>query len=155
MSRIFFIFNMIMMVIAIVVPLTHAQSVSRDSSKASDVKKETQELISAMQNYSVEQRDKALKEAKQAIEKLDNRISDLESRIDKSWDSMNKQSREAAKSNLKALRLKRTEVAESYGSLKTSSGNAWTEMKKGFSDAYQAVSHSWEKATNEFDKNNK
>jgi predicted PurR-regulated permease PerM len=136
-----------------IVPIALAQSAG-NTVKASDIKKETQELISALEQYSVEQRDKALKETKQALEKLDSRIDDLESRVDDSWDKMNEESRQKIKSNLKDLHQQRNELAEWYGSLKTSSGDAWKQIKKGFSGAYQAVSQSWEKAKDEFDKTN-
>jgi hypothetical protein len=54
---------------------------------------------------------------------------------------------------MKALRRQRTGVAEWYGSLKTSSSDAWEHIKKGFSDAYESLSEAWEKPEKEFDIN--
>ncbi|MEC9491134.1 hypothetical protein [Flexistipes sp.] len=122
---------------------------------AQDVKKETKELINSLQQYTFNQRDQALKEVDQALKKLDERIDELQSSIDNNWDKMTQAVRKKAKSNLKALRQQRNELAEWYGSLKNSSADAWGEMKKGFSDAYQSMSNAWEKAKQEYDTDNK
>lgn len=135
-------------------PIAQAQS-GNDTVTAQDIKKETQELINTLQQYTVEQRDQAVKEAEQARKKLDGRIDELETRVDNNWDNMNQAARQKARANLKALRKQKNELAEWYGGLKNSSAGAWQQMKKGFSDAYQALSDSWEKAKSEYDKGNK
>lgn len=80
----------------------------------------------------------------------DKRIDSLEARIDNNWDNMNKAAREKAHANLKALRKQRIKVAEWYGSLKSGSADVWEHMKKGFSDAYQALYDAWEKSEQAF-----
>jgi phage shock protein A len=112
-------------------------------------------LINTIQQYTVDQRDQAVKEAEQALKKLDGRIDELESRVDNNWDKMNQAARQKTRANLKALRQQRNELADWYGSFKNSSADAWEQMKKGFSDAYQAISDSWEKAKGEYDTDNK
>jgi TolA-binding protein len=135
-------------------PVAQAQS-GNDAVTAQDVKKETQDLINTLQQYTADQRDQAVKEADQALKKLDGRIDELESRVDNNWDKMNQAARQKARANLKTLRQQRNELAEWYGSFKNSSADAWEQMKKGFSDAYQTMSDSWEKAKSEYDKDNK
>ena len=90
-----------------------------------------------------------------AIKKLDERIDRLETRADNNWDDLTQSAREETKANLKALRKQRNELAEAYGSFKSSSADAWNKMRKGFSDAYQSLSNSWEKAVNEYESGNK
>lgn len=137
-------------------PVIHAQSGNESASAtAQDVKKETQELISTLGQYTAAQRDEAVKTAQQAMKKLDRRIETLENRIDNNWDKMNQSARKEARANLKALRQQRNKLAEQYGSLKNSSASAWGHMKKGFSDAYQSVHDAWEKAEGEFTADNK
>ena len=63
---------------------------------------------------------------------------------------MDAAAREKARARLKELRSQRTQVAEWYGSLKSSSGDAWEHMKEGFSDAYTALHDAWEKAAKDF-----
>jgi TolA-binding protein len=148
------ILTMIAVMMFCFMPIAQAQS-DKDTVTAQDVKKETKELISTLQQYTVDQRDQAVKEADQALKKLDGRIDELESRVDNNWDKMTQAARQKARENLKALRKQRNELAEWYGSFKNSSAGAWEQMKKGFSDAYQALSDSWEKAKKEYDTDNK
>lgn len=136
------------------VPITQAKS-GNETVTAQDVKTETKELIDTLQGYTADQRDQAIKEAEQAMKNVDARIDELESRVDKNWDKMSQAAREKARANLKALRQQRNELSEWYGSFKNSSTSAWEQMKKGFSDAYKALSDSWEKAKSEYDADNK
>jgi predicted RNase H-like nuclease (RuvC/YqgF family) len=115
-----------------------------------EVKKETQELIQTLKSYSAEQRDEAVQETREALEKLDKRIDALEKDIDRNWDEMDASAREQARESLKALRRQRIKLAEWYGSLKTSSMEAWEHMKKGFSEAYKALYDAWQKSEKEF-----
>jgi len=135
-------------------PIAQAQS-GNDTVTAQDVDKETKELINTLQQYTAEQRDQAVTESKKALKKIDGRIDKLESRVDNNWDKMTQAARQKVRSNLKALRQQRNELAEWYGSFKNSSEGAWEQMKKGFSDSYQAMSDSWEKAKTEYDTDNK
>lgn len=134
--------------------LTAQAQSSGETVTAQDVEKETKELIDALQQYSIEKRDQAVKEIDRALKRLDGQIDELERRIDNNWDNMTHAARQQTKANLKELRQQRIEVAERYGSFKNSSINAWKKMKKGFSDAYQQLSDSWKKALSEYGNNN-
>ena len=129
-------------------PVSYAQA-SDDKTTIQDVKQEAQELISKINGYTADQRDEAIKQTKQALEKLDNRIDALETNISNNWDQIDKAAREKAQISLKELRKHRIELAEWYGGLKISSGSAWEEMKRGFSDAYQNIIDAWEKVKRE------
>lgn len=129
------------------------KAISEDKTSIKEVKQETQDLIQALGTYAADQRDEAIERTKTALDELDKRIDALETRIDNNWDQMNKAAREKARANLKALRKQRTEVAEWYGRLETSSADAWEHTKKGFSDAYKNLSDAWEKSEKEFGTN--
>jgi hypothetical protein len=133
-------------------PLGFAETPDNHTS-TEEVKQETQELLKALKAYGVDQRDAASRKIKTALNKLDKRIDTLEARLYNNWDKMERSAREKARANLKALRKQRTQVAEWYGSMKSSSTEAWGHMKKGFSDAYRALSDAWEKSEKEFDSN--
>jgi uncharacterized membrane-anchored protein YjiN (DUF445 family) len=122
-----------------------------DKTTAKEVKQEMQDLLQALKGYTADQRDEAIRKTKTALDNLDNRIDELETSIDNKWDQMNKATREKARADLKALRKQQTKAAEWYGSLKSSSADAWEQMKKGFSDAYKDLSDAWEKVKEEFD----
>jgi chromosome segregation ATPase len=123
---------------------------ANDKASIEDVKQEADNLIQALKAYTADQRDEAIKKAKAALDDLDKRIDALEKHIDNSWDKMDKAAREKARASLEALRKRRTKVAEWYGSMKSSSVDAWGHMKKGFSDAYGSLYDAWEKSEKEF-----
>ena len=132
-----------------VVPICYAQPENTNTS-IEEVKKETQDLLQTIGSYTAGKKDEAVQKAKEALNKLDKRIDALEAKIDKNWDKMNAAARKEARENLKALRMQRNQVAEWYGSMKTSSADAWKHMKKGFSDAYKALADAWEKSEKEY-----
>jgi len=130
--------------------ISFAQS-STDKTTINEVKQETQEAIQALKAYSVDQRDEAVKKTKATLDKLDSRIDALETRVDNNWDNMNAAARKKYRTALKSLRKQRTELAEWYGGMKSSSADAWEDIKKGISDAYTAFYDAWEKAEGEFE----
>jgi TolA-binding protein len=125
-----------------------------DGTTAQDVEEETTQLISTIRQYTAEQRDEAIDEASQALEKLDGQINELESRIDRNWDTMSEQTRQQARDNLERLRERRSELADWYDNFRNSSAGAWDEMKAGFTGAYRVMSDSWVNAKREFEADN-
>jgi len=132
-----------------IVPACYGQSTTTETS-IEDVQKETQDLLEVIASYTAEKRDEAIQQAKDGLQKLDNRIDALEKRVDDQWDKMSEAARSQTRENLRTLRKQRNEVAEWYGSLKSSSDEAWGHMKKGFSDAYKALEDAWVKSEKEF-----
>jgi hypothetical protein len=132
-----------------VFPLCYGQTENVDTS-IEDVKKETQDLLQTIGSYTADKKDEAVQKTKEGLNKLDRRIDALEARIDKNWEDMSQTARTEAREKLKALRKQRNQVAEWYGSMKTSSADAWGHMKKGFSEAYKALEDAWAKSEKEF-----
>jgi hypothetical protein len=110
------------------------------------VKKESQDLLKSIRSYSVDKKDEAVQKAKEGLSKLDKLIASQQAKLDKNWDSMNETAREKAADNLTALREQRNQVSMWYSSMKTSSVDTWQRMKKGYSDAYNALERSWEES---------
>lgn len=132
-----------------ITPICYAET-STDKTSIEEVKKETQDLLQTLNAYTVEQREEAIRKTKKALDNLDKCIDLLQARIDRNWNQMDKAARDKARSNLKALRKERTQVAEWYGSLKSSTSDAWEHMKKGFSKAYKSLNDALEKSVKEF-----
>ncbi|KHE92994.1 MAG: hypothetical protein K8F52_17225 [Candidatus Scalindua rubra] len=122
---------------------------STDKTTMEEVKQEMRDAIQVLKDYSIDQRDEAIKETKAALNRLDNRIDALETHIDNNWDTMSEAAREKTRTTLKSLRKQRIQMAEWYDRLKSSSAAAWEEIKKGFSDAYTSFYNIWEKAEKE------
>lgn len=118
---------------------------------AEEVKSEVADAAEAIKEYTVEQRDQAIAKMESILKDLDDRIDKLENRIDENWDQMTSAARREARTTLRELRKQRNEVAEWYGGLKHSSADAWEKLKKGFSDAYDALADAWTQAEKEFD----
>jgi len=124
-----------------------------DKTSAAEVKQEARELLQALKSYTVEQREEALRNTSAALANLDRQIEALERRIDKDWDNLDQVAREKARASLKELHRQRTQVAERYGSLKSSSDEAWGHVKKGFSEAFSVLQEAWQKSEEEFGPN--
>jgi hypothetical protein len=127
-----------------------ASTAAVESTSADDIKQETAQLLQALENYGAEQRDEALSRSRSALENIDRRIEELESRMLEKWGDMDQAAREQARASLQALREQRTRVAEWYGSMKSSSEGAWGHIKEGFAKAYRSLQEAWEKSEREF-----
>jgi len=125
------------------------QTANENKATSKDVKQETMEAIEAIKKYSIEKKDKAVREVKVVLEDLDARIDRMQSRIEKKWDEMDQTSREKARKTIQALRKKRNELSEWYGGLKHSSADAWDHVKEGFVEGYEALANAFDKAENE------
>lgn len=128
-----------------ITPACYADTAS-DKTSTSEIKQASQDLIQALEAYSAEGRDEVIQKAKAVLDKMDKRIDALESRVDNNWDKMDKAAREKARASLTALHKQRTEVAEWYGSLKSSSADTWGRAKNSFLSAYMAFHEAWEKS---------
>ncbi len=115
-----------------------------------EVKKETQDVLDALKNYTADQRDEALQKTRKALDKLDKRIKILETQVGVDRAQLSETARKKTDAALKELHKQRREVAEWSRRLKNSSTDAWDQMKKGFTEAYRAFHHSWEKTEKEF-----
>lgn len=124
------------------------QSNAKPAGSAAEVRQETEELLEDLQAYGAEQRDEALSSAEAALDKADQRIDEMQDWIDENWEDMSQAARQQARASMDALRERRNQVAESYGSLSTSSESAWEAMKEGFAGAYQALVDAWDDAMN-------
>jgi hypothetical protein len=128
-------YRMIILVLAsLAMAATGFSAAAGDTTSAEDIKQETAELLEALKAYSTEQRDAAVEQSRAALQNLDQ------------WDQMDQATRARTRASLQALREQRTRVAEWYGSLKSSSAEAWGHIKQGFSEAYRTLNENWQKS---------
>jgi hypothetical protein len=143
--------NRYRLAISMIIPLLVMASpgfsaVAAEATSAENIKQETAELLEALKVYSTEQRDAAVEQSRVALENLDQRIDALEIQMLDQWHEMDQATRTRTRDSLQALREQRTHVAEWYGGLKSSSADAWEQIKQGFSAAYQTLSEDWQKS---------
>jgi hypothetical protein len=125
-----------------------AESPAKTSAK--DVSKKAAETGRAIKDYTVAQRDEAIKNAKAGLDDLDRRIGRLERKLDSEWEGMDQAARKRARATLNALRRERNDAAEWYGGLKHSSAESWEQVKSGFVKSYEVLKESFAKARKEF-----
>ncbi len=131
-------------------PLTFGADTPSKKTTAKDVSRKVDETGEAIKNYTVAQRDEAVKKAKAALDDADRSIRRMERKLDREWEKMDQAGREKGRETLNALRKERNELAEWYGGLKHSSAEAWEEVKTGFVKSYQALKESFAKARKQF-----
>lgn len=131
-------------------PQIYADTHTDEKATVEEIKQEVTEATNVIKDYTVEKRDEAAKKVEAKLNSLDTRLQALEARIDRNWEKMDNVARERARNTLAVLREKRIRAAEWYGSMKSSSTEAWGHMKKGFSDAYSSLRSSWERAEKEY-----
>lgn len=118
----------------------HAET---ENSSVENLKQETQELGKALQEYGSDQKGQAEDSINRALSALDKRIAELEQELSENWDEMSNTARDRSKESLASLREQRERVQNWYNELKASSASAWEQAKKGFSEAYEALSKQW------------
>ena len=115
-----------------------------------EVRAQVAKTLKTLGHYSADQRDAAVAAAKEAMAKTDTAIDQVESKMDKDWDSMDAAARKNARATLKALQQERNDLSEWYGGMKHSSAGAWESIKKGFAKSYKTLEKTIEKAAAKF-----
>jgi hypothetical protein len=115
-----------------------------------DIGREAQDVLDAFKSYGADKREELVPKAKAALDELDRRIEELDARLERKGEQLSESARRESREQVKQLRAKRNEIAEWYGGLKHSSAAAWEHVKKGFSDAFGALSDALAKAEREF-----
>jgi hypothetical protein len=111
-----------------------------------EVQREVEEAAEAIRDYSIEQQDEAVRQARRALDDIDTRMRALRQRIDNHWDEMEPEVRSQARDTLESLRSRRNETARWLDELRTSSAGAWDEVKQGFVRSYEDLRRSFERA---------
>src|SRR5712691_8953638 len=131
-------------------PVSLAAEAPGAKTTAKDLSRKAGETGRALKDYTVAQRDEALKQAKAALDDVDARIRRMERKLDNEWDKMDQAARRRSRAALNALRRERGELAEWYGGLKHSSAESWEQVKAGFVKSYEVLRQSFAKARKEF-----
>lgn len=123
-----------------------AQDNSTAHTTTDDVRAEISEAMTAIVNYSEQERDQALASAREALTRLDIEIERREQALRENWADMSDSARETTRARVQDLREARNVLGERYGALQTGTSSAWDELKAGFSDAWTAFSKKWNAA---------
>lgn len=136
--------------LAAAIGLLAAPAVAQDSATptttADDVRAEISRSMDAVSNYTAQERDKAVAEAREAMDRLDAEIERRNKALRENWAEMSDSARAAADQSLHDLRTARNELGEKFGALKAGTSSAWDDLKTGFSNAWDSFSETWNKA---------
>jgi len=130
--------------------LSPAADTPAEKTTAKDVSAKAVGTGRAIKDYTLAQRDEAVKQAKAGLDDLDRRIGRMERKLDNDWERMDQAARKKARATLDALRRERNEAAEWYGALKHSSAESWEQVKAGFEKSYEVLRESFAKARKKF-----
>lgn len=100
--------------------------------------------LSAVKEFTVDNKDKAVETMALALTRLDERIDVLEEKIQKKWNTMDDKTQKEARQSLDMLREKRASMANWIAEMKASGSKTWDNMKNGISDAFHAFQNSEE-----------
>lgn len=114
-----------------------------DDSSVESLKKETRELGQALKEFGADQKEEAEASIESTLSALDKRIETLQQELDQNWNDMSDKARERSQKSLESLREQRERVQSWYDDLQASSSSAWDRTKRGFSNAYEALSEQW------------
>lgn len=120
-----------------------------DMTSAQEVRAEISQAMDAIAAYSEQERDRALTEARAALDRLDSEIEQREHALREGWADMSDDARETARSQLRDLREARNRLGERFGALQSGTTSAWDELRDGFSDAWTAFSDAWSASDDE------
>jgi hypothetical protein len=115
-------------------------------------KKELDEAVDAIRDYSIDRRDEAMASARQSTEVLDKRIEAMQSQMENGWARMSQATRTRSEQTMTDLRKRRNQLSEWYGGMRHSSVDAWGEVKSGFVTSYHDLADAMRKAREQFDQ---
>jgi DNA anti-recombination protein RmuC len=122
-----------------------------EASNTEAVQREATELLQALKAYSAAQKDELAQQARKTFATLDQRIQVLQTRLEQRSDEMGQAARQQARERLEQLRQQRQQAGEWVENMQSSSGEAWDEMKHGFTAAYRDLHAAWKRSEAAFD----
>jgi hypothetical protein len=114
-----------------------------------DVRAEISEAMEAVADYSDQERDQAVAEAREAMTRLDAELDRRGAALRDNWSDLSESARDSATERLRELREARNALGERYGALQTGAASAWGDLTTGFSDAWKSFADAWDAADEE------
>jgi hypothetical protein len=132
-------------------PVAAAQAVPAEPGKKAEptqreeVRKEVDEAVDAIRDYSLERRDEAVARARRAADQFDRDIEEIQAQADARWERMSGAARARSRAAIADLHQRRMQLAEWTGGMRHGSAAAWNEVKTGFVKSYHDLAEALEK----------
>ncbi|WP_175483282.1 hypothetical protein [Salinihabitans flavidus] len=111
-----------------------------------ELRAEVSETMEAIVDYSAQQRDQALAQGREMLNQLDAEIARREQALRENWSEMSEAAQETARERMRDLRQARNALGERFGALQSGASDVWSDLKAGFSDAWDRFSDAWSAA---------
>ena len=102
------------------------------------------ENLEDIQEFTVEQKNDAMRTARHALDDLDRQITLLQSEIDSRWQGLSQQARLDKQSAMATLKEQRAELESRYQALQQAGADNWDAAKVKFSQGWEAIKESWQ-----------
>lgn len=116
-----------------------------------DIKRDSEALVADIGDYAHDRSDALVEASREALRELDDSVQDVNARVRENWNEMSDSARAKAERELEDLHERRLAVAEHLGALERSSAGAWSDVRTGFTNAFDDLVTSWEQAKRELD----
>lgn len=107
------------------------------------VSTQMEENLEDIQEFTVEQKNDAMRTARHALDDLDQQITLLQSEIDSRWQDLSQQARLDKQSAMATLKEQRAELETRYQALQQAGADNWDAAKVKFAQGWEAVKQSW------------
>lgn len=127
--------------------LMFAGCAEKEETTAEDVKQETKEALETAKAYTEEQRAEYMAEMMDTLKSYEEKIQSLEMKAE----GMGEDARAALEERIRMLKEQRERAAQRLEEMKSSSGDAWMEIKTGIDKAMEDMSKAYKKAAEQFE----
>ena len=111
------------------------------------VETQMEETLDDIQNYSVEQKNQAMRVARHAIVDLNQQITLLQGDINSQWRDLSQDARLQKQEALTALKEQQAQLETRYQALQNASEDNWDAAKLKFQQSWEAAKQGWQSLT--------
>jgi polyhydroxyalkanoate synthesis regulator phasin len=111
------------------------------------VETQMEETLDDIQNYSVEQKNEAMRVARHAIDDLNQQITLLQGDINSQWRDLSQDARLHKQEALASLKEQQTQLETRYQALQNASEDNWDVAKVKFQQSWEAAKQGWQSLT--------
>ncbi|MCG8391519.1 MAG: hypothetical protein MI745_00390 [Pseudomonadales bacterium] len=111
------------------------------------VEAQMEDTLEDIQQFSVEQKNDAMRTARHALDDLDRQITLMQSNIDSQWRELSQQARLQKQEALSALKDQRADLEKQYQTLQKAGANNWEAAKSQFQQSWEAAKQGWQALT--------
>ena len=111
------------------------------------VEAQMEDTLDDIQNYSVEQKNQAMRVARHAIDDLNQQITLLQGDINSQWRDLSQDARLQKQEALTALKEQQAQLETRYKALQNASEDNWDAAKVKFQQSCEAAKQGWQSLT--------